>query len=438
MCLWLEGSRVNPFDNYLSKGPEFAKLYTATSISDKDSRQIVWAYEPVNKREIARRIRDFVCHTAEADNAGDSSGVRQNNEESAMELPQNFILHGPPGTSKTHAAIILAKKIVTGNIPPDIAEFLYKLKNEELELENETPELEEDDRWAIVQFHPSLTYEDFVRGIRAEVSTPRGSLQKYDSTNAADFIDEPAEPKVESPPMPNQEPGPIRYQVEDMVFAKFCKRARSKSGHRYVLILDEINRANLPAVFGELIYALEHRDKEVQTAYGPLTVPSNLYIIGTMNTADRSIGHMDYAIRRRFSFFEMLPNPDQILPNPDEHALKMLTFANVLKLFVKGDVDANTDWSERANTLSLDFEPADVAIGHTFFLNDDWKAKFKYQVLPILVEYLKDGVLEPEQAIEPARVNADPNVEKPKCSEIRKIYGSSAEFVWNDVRPQPK
>ena len=81
----------------------------------------------------------------------------------------------------------------------------------------------------------------------------------------------------------------------------------------YVLIIDEINRANLPAVLGELIYALEYRGEKVESMYeteedgNVLIIPPNLYIIGTMNTSDRSVGHIDYAIRRRFAFIELLP-----------------------------------------------------------------------------------------------------------------------------------
>src|SRR5690606_14650101 len=87
----------------------------------------------------------------------------------------------------------------------------------------------------------------------------------------------------------------------------------------YVLIIDEINRANLSSVLGELIYALEYRGEEVQSMYAvdgsnKLILPPNLYIIGTMNTADRSVGHIDYAIKRRFAFVDVLP---QILENDE-------------------------------------------------------------------------------------------------------------------------
>ena len=128
-----------------------------------------------------------------------------------------------------------------------------------------------------------------------------------------------------------------------------------------------------------------------------LIVPDNLYIIGTMNTADRSIGQMDYAIRRRFEFFEKLPNlkliKEKELQETPSNTEGSEAFKNVLKLFVENPDSDPIDWSKRAATLSQDFRPQDVAIGHTFFLEDDWKEKFRYQVLPILVEYIKDGVL---------------------------------------------
>jgi hypothetical protein len=158
---------------------------------------------------------------------------------------------------------------------------------------------------------------------------------------------------------------------------------------KYVLIIDEINRANLPAVLGELIYALEYRydeknEKEtsVESMYDidgdrKLALPPNLYIIGTMNTADRSVGHMDYAIRRRFAFKTILPDESVITLLPAKEYFK-----EVKSLFDK--------------YTASDFEKNDVMLGHSYFLakdEDELKLKLRYEVLPILREYLKDGVL---------------------------------------------
>ena len=202
--------------------------------------------------------------------------------------------------------------------------------------------------YQIVQFHPAYSYEDFVRGIVAETD----------------------------------DNGNISYKVENKVLAKFAKKAQDNPNGKYVLIIDEINRANLPSVLGELIYALEYRGEAVTTMYEfegerQIVLPKNLYIIGTMNTADRSVGHIDYAIRRRFAFVSVLPD-EKIIEN--EQALNI--FKEVVSLFEEH--------------LSADFQKEDVMIGHSYFLVKDKATlaiKLEYEIKPILKEYLKDGIL---------------------------------------------
>lgn len=162
----------------------------------------------------------------------------------------------------------------------------------------------------------------------------------------------------------------------------------------FVLIIDEINRANLSAVLGELIYALEYRDESVESMYEvdgnkKLQLPPNLYIIGTMNTADRSVGHIDYAIRRRFAFVDV---PPKRLEDDDKIYFNTNGFDTVSALF-------NSD------NVSKEFEIDDVRIGHSYFIAEKKEAtspekrdeiftlKMKYEVVPILNEYVKDGVL---------------------------------------------
>ena len=176
---------------------------------------------------------------------------------------------------------------------------------------------------------------------------------------------------------------------------------------KYVLIIDEINRANLSAVLGELIYALEYRGEEVESMYEvdgsqKLTLPPNLYIIGTMNTADRSVGHIDYAIRRRFAFVDVLPKK---LEDNTNIFFNTSDFVEVAKLFIKvGEHDViNFENAENSDFLSNDFYAKDIALGHSYFIaekknvsleekNNYFKMKMKYEVIPILNEYLKDGV----------------------------------------------
>lgn len=172
------------------------------------------------------------------------------------------------------------------------------------------------------------------------------------------------------------------------------KEARNKEELKnYVLVIDEINRANLPAVLGELIYAMEYRGEVVKSMYEidgeqALSLPPNLYIIGTMNTADRSVGNIDYAIRRRFGFYSLLPERTVVEEIAGNEEVK----EKALKLF--GQVETLFD-----NFLSCDFRKQDVQLGHSYFLADSFavlEMKLKYEIRPLLYEYLKDGVLKEE------------------------------------------
>ncbi|MDE0065466.1 MAG: AAA family ATPase [Acidimicrobiaceae bacterium] len=168
--------------------------------------------------------------------------------ESLLKDKRQVILYGPPGTGKTY----LARKFAEALIP-------------------------DADRRAIVQFHPSSSYEDFFEGYRPEEGAD-GSLTY------------------------RRKPGPL---------ARMADKARSKPDRRHIMIIDEINRANLPKVLGELLYLFEYRDEPVQTLYRPdegFVLPRNLWFIGTMNTADRSIALVDAALRRRFHFVPFFPN----------------------------------------------------------------------------------------------------------------------------------
>ena len=165
----------------------------------------------------------------------------------AIEHKKQAILYGPPGTGKTHLAKQLARHMVGGS-------------NGFLE---------------VVQFHPAYAYEDFVQGIRPQ--------------SGGD--------------------GQLDYPVLPGRFLRFCSKAAGRRG-RCVLIIDEINRANLARVFGELMYLLEYRDETVALAVDgrSFSIPENVRLIGTMNTADRSIALVDHALRRRFAFIGLWPN----------------------------------------------------------------------------------------------------------------------------------
>ena len=158
------------------------------------------------------------------------------------------IFYGPPGTGKTYLARRLAEALA-----PDPT------------------------RRSLVQFHPSTSYEDFFEGYRPEVD-PEGQMT---------------------------------YRLTRGPMARIAERSQATPGKRHVMIIDEINRANLPKVLGELLFLFEYRDEQVQTQYrpdDPFELPQDLWFIGTMNTADRSIALVDAALRRRFHFVPFFPN----------------------------------------------------------------------------------------------------------------------------------
>ncbi len=167
-----------------------------------------------------------------------------------LETKRQVVFYGPPGTGKTY----LARKLAEALAP---------------------------DANKLVQFHPSSSYEDFFEGYRPEEG----------------------------------EGGELVYRLKPGPLALMAEKASEVPGQRHLMIIDEINRANLPKVLGELLFLLEYRDESVATLYRPegeFELPENLWFIGTMNTADRSIALVDTALRRRFHFVHFSPNEDPI------------------------------------------------------------------------------------------------------------------------------
>ncbi|MBE0392687.1 AAA family ATPase [Flavobacterium sp. PL002] len=259
-------------------------------------------------------------------------------------------------------------------------EFMYFLfgnfnLKKEVKLENDELLVEGD--YKIIQFHPAYSYEDFVRGISAKTN----------------------------------DKGDVNYKVENRILIEFANEALDNPKAKYVLIIDEINRANLPSVLGELIYALEYRyshkknnfkEAAVESLYDiseddgesnrVLLLPDNLYIIGTMNTADRSVGHIDYAIKRRFAFVNVPPTADAIddvVKDPILKAKAKVLYHKVADLF-------NEDKSKNVY-LQSDFKAKDVQLGHSYFLVENEKQlelKLEFEIKPLLNEYVRDGILE--------------------------------------------
>ena len=249
--------------------------------------------------------------------------------------------------------------------------------------------------WDVIQFHPAYCYEDFVRGIT--VSTPKSDTIPIKGHILNGNFKYPVELSMNSG---------IRYETVNKTFGALCDFASSEYGKecKFYLLIDEINRANLSAVFGELIYALEYRGEPVSVPYEidggvlhseknakQLIVNDNIYIIGTMNTADKSIGGIDYAIRRRFLFFSMLPDIRYVVESLGGSSLES---SPEIKAYIA------TEMLFESNFNDYDYQREDIQIGHTYFLrkgekNADLKMqdRFLFQVLPIIQEYIKDGII---------------------------------------------
>lgn len=311
-----------------------------------------------------------------------------------------MILQGPPGTSKTYGVkefLALQAGLITtnGESWDENALNARQLCTEDNEYVLPTEGLPENNNvyWDIIQFHPSYTYEDFVRGISVSAS----------DSNTTEITGEVFEGSTAKYSFRMKQPTTVMYKTVNRTLGKMARIARDnynqenpENSPKFYLVIDEINRANLATVFGELIYALEYRDSEVATPYAVdkdtrLQIPSNLYIIGTMNTADKSIASIDYAIRRRFLFFPVLPDIKIVYETVKDNwndSAELQLFYIIEKMF---ESYMNSD----------DYNRNDVQIGHTYFLRkaeesiakEQMRNRFLFQVVPVLREYYNDGIL---------------------------------------------
>jgi 5-methylcytosine-specific restriction protein B len=235
---------------------------------------------------------------------------------------RRLLFQGPPGTGKTFVAERLARLLTA----------------------------DEEERTELVQFHPSYAYEDFVEGIRPRVTGEAG----------------------------------LSYEVREGVFLTLVERAKEHPDNLFVLVVDEINRANLPRVLGELLYALEYRGPE-HTFRLPYSgretyVPDNIVLIATMNSADRSIALVDAAARRRFRHVEFRPDLDVLRTWLEENELGSLAELAVSSL-------------RTLNERLLELLDADRLIGHTYLMRRDLgdvglEAVWEEDIGPVLREHL--------------------------------------------------
>lgn len=265
-----------------------------------------------------------------------------------------IILQGAPGCGKTYVTTDLAVYLCNGWIPADRQDMKKEYKR-----------LQKEGRIAFTTFHQSLDYEEFVEGLK-----PDTSLLEADA---------------------------MRFVVKDGIFKRVSKAAKEKPEEKFVLIIDEINRANISKVLGELITLLEKskrlgNDDEftVTLPYSgeEFGVPNNLYIIGTMNTADRSLGYIDYAIRRRFAFITLKAERNAIDGYSDYKADRTL-LNKALALYDEVNVLVRQN-------IAADFEYDDIMVGHSYFMAptvEELQMNLDYKIRPLLEEYFRDGIL---------------------------------------------
>jgi len=243
-----------------------------------------------------------------------------------LRLKRQLVLQGVPGTGKTHVARSLAR-LLTHDQPDCIR---------------------------LVQFHPAYSYEEFVEGIRVR------SVQTGDHTT-------------------------VTYPVEDGVFGAFVNQAASRPAQPHVLIVDELNRGNLPRIFGELLFLLEYRNEAVTLPYSkrPFRLPDNLFLLATMNPLDRSTLALDQAIRRRFSFVELRADAAILArwleANPPDDADELFS-QRVVRVF-----------EELNGRLARDLGP-EKQIGHSFFMvpafnSEKLTAIWSHHITPVLRDY---------------------------------------------------
>lgn len=254
--------------------------------------------------------------------------------------PLNFIIYGAPGTGKTYSTAEYALAIINNRE----ADLSKKNDVERREILAEYKHYIQNGQIVFTTFHQNYGYEEFIQGLR-----------------------------------PDPDRDGISFRTVDGIFKKLADIAIEDNENNYVIIIDEINRANISKVFGELITLIEEDKRwgELNEACASLqsgdifAVPNNLYIVGTMNSADKSISLIDAALRRRFSFIEQKPDESLI-----EDDLLRSVFCSL-----------NT-------RLVSELESTDLLIGHSYFINkkkEDLCKILNTNIIPLLYEYFYDN-----------------------------------------------
>ena len=271
----------------------------------------------------------------------------------------NTVLFGPPGTGKTYNTINHALQIIEPNCS----------LNDRTELTKKFQDYTDAGQIIFTTFHQSYGYEEFIERIKTDINS--------------------------------SEVKEISYKIKPGIFTNLCKQAEDDPVNNYVIIIDEINRGNISKIFGELITLIEPSKRlgaeEELTVTLPYSgesfgVPRNVYIIGTMSTADRSIALIDTALRRRFEFVEMMPDYsvlskyEQKMNNAERNSEQDID----LKV---GEINIRLLLKKINERISYLYD-RDHQIGHAYFMGvktiDDLNSVFKNKIIPLLQEYFYD------------------------------------------------
>jgi 5-methylcytosine-specific restriction endonuclease McrBC GTP-binding regulatory subunit McrB len=355
-------------DTQIECGLKFLRITAPMETEIEEIKNIMEKLIETTKEKMDKVIKEANDKPEEGKPVPNPDPKQQTETEKAFELLQKkkqIILQGAPGVGKTYAAKELAVGVIRGKFPKGVDRPTI---NTEYSKYSAAVDSDSDSgRIMFTTFHQSMDYEDFVEG--------------YKPVESGDAV---------------------VFKRRDGSFKSICNNCRKEPRKPHVLIIDEINRGNVSKIFGELITLLETDKREQkpgedgETLYVTLTysqalftVPYNLYIIGTMNTADRSLGQIDYALRRRFAFFTLKSDEDalhQFYKGKDEAVEReALEFFDTIKKFLEKDGVVNSD-----------IDPDDIMVGHSYFMAEtaeELRFKRVYEIHPLLEEYRKDGII---------------------------------------------
>ena len=372
-------SSTESYQSYLRSSINFLKdnkIYSFSDYHNADKKYLEKEFIKTGRDEqtFNKYMRAVNYYIEFKSGKGDTMPITNNQQqERKVNFSLNQILYGPPGTGKTYSIVRKALEIIEGNASDDRSKFKEYVEKGQIKF---------------ITFHQSYGYEEFVEGIKPVFDRENGN-----------------------------EDNEISYKIEKGIFYKCCEDALCLAGYtdgldkfctlskeeqqeflnektpKYTIIIDEINRGNISKIFGELITLIEPSKRlgatdeimvELPYSKEKFGVPSNLYIIGTMNTADRSIALMDTALRRRFEFVEMMP---------ESKLLKDIKIA-------KEKVDTDIELDKMLDAINERIEylyDRDHTIGHAYFMSlkggadiEELALIFKNKILPLLQEYFYD------------------------------------------------